>query len=31
MAEADAGKIKVNRENDPLTLALRNPEHLGCT
>jgi hypothetical protein len=31
MAEADVGKIKVNRENDPLTLALRNPKHPGHT
>jgi hypothetical protein len=31
MAEADAGKIKVNRENDPLTLAIGNPEHPGRT
>jgi hypothetical protein len=31
MAEADVGKIKVNRENDPLILALENPEHPGRT
>ncbi|KAK1645527.1 hypothetical protein QYE76_063332 [Lolium multiflorum] len=29
MADAQAGKIKVNRENDPLTIALGNPEHPG--
>jgi hypothetical protein len=31
MVDADAGKIKFNRENDQLTLALGNPEHPGRT
>ena len=29
MAQAQEGKIRFNRENDALTLALGNPEHPG--
>ena len=31
MAEAQAGLYRVDRENDELTKALGNPEHLGRT
>jgi hypothetical protein len=28
--DVKAGRLKVDREMDELTLALGNPEHLGC-